>query len=219
MPQSIISICNLALVEVPSKSIASLDEQSLAAAKCREHYPAARDELMELHDWEFLARRVALAAVPNDRPTEWAQAYAVPNDMLYPRRVLPPQDPALAVGAFATVGQRPASCWPHAGGGEATRIPYVIEAGTLYTDQPNAVLAYSRAGVTEDRFPQSFVRALSLDLATRIVMPLIKNRARQGDLIKAGETAKQRAMAQDLNRSPHDRTGYVSDAARARGSW
>ncbi|WP_157215861.1 hypothetical protein [Flavisphingomonas formosensis] len=215
MATSIISICNLALVEVPSKSIASLDEQSLPAAKCREHYPAARDELMELHDWEFLAKRVALAAVPNDRPTEWACAYAVPNDMLYPRRILPPQDPALAVGAFATAGQRAAPCWHH-GGGEALRIPYLIEAGILYSDQPNAVLAYSRSGVTEDRFPQSFVRALSLDLATRIVMPLIKNRARQGDLIKASENAKQRAMAQDLNRSPHDRTGYVSEAARAR---
>jgi len=217
MAQSIISICNLALVEIPSKSIASLDEQSLAAAKCREHYPAARDELMEFHDWEFLAKRVALAAIANDRPSEWAHAYAVPSDMLYPRRLLPPQNPALAAGAFATVGQRPAPCIHP--GAEATRIPYAIEAGILYADQPNAVLAYSRAGVGEDRFPQSFVRALSLDLAARIVMPLIKNRARQGDLIKASETARQRAMAQDLNRSPHDRTGYVSDTARARGAW
>jgi hypothetical protein len=212
MTYSIIAICNLALGEVPHKSIASLDERSLAAAKCKEHYPAARDELLESHPWEFLAKRVALAAVTDDRPSEWACAYAVPGDMAYPRRVLPPQDGA----GFATVGQAVAIGMVPAV--LAARIPYVIEAGILYTNQPGAILDYSRSDIGEDRFPATFVRALALDLATRIVMPLAKSRTRQGDLIRAAETAKQRAMAQDSNRSPRDDTGYVSEAARARGA-
>lgn len=217
MAYTILSICNLALGEVPHKSIASLAEHSLAAAKCTEHYPQARDELLEVHGWEFLARRQPLAAVDNDRRSEWAFAYALPSDLAYPRRILAPEDGA-AAAAFGTVGQRPAPVrapWQ----GDPGLIPYAIAGSVLFTDQPHAVLDYSRAEISEARFTPAFARALALDLAARLVLPLIKSRARQSDLIRAAEVQKQRAIALDANRVPRGEADYVSEAARARGVW
>lgn len=215
MPYTDLAICNLALGEVPHKSITSMNEQSLAAAKCTEHYPQARDELLEAHPWEFLMKRAALAVVDNGRAREWAFAYALPADLATPRRILPP-DEADGGAAFLTVGQRLApslSPWQ----GDPFLIPYTIAGGVLFTNQQNAVLEYSRTGISESVFTPSFARALALDLATRIVLPLIKNRARQGELMRLAELQRQRAIAMDENRVPQGEAPYVSESARARG--
>jgi len=133
-----LSICNLALGEVPHKSIASVDEASLAAARCAEQYPQALGELIEAHDWEFRRRRVALAAVGNDRPGEWAFAYALPADCATPRRIVAPQDGA----GFGTVGQMPAQT-AYGFGGDPCSIPFEIAAGIIYTGQAGALLDYT----------------------------------------------------------------------------
>ena len=148
-----LSICNLALGEVPYKLMASLDEQSLAAATCAIHYPAARDEMFAWHNWEFLKARVALAGVTNDRPTEWVYAYALPIDCSTPTRILPPEN--AAAGDYMLVGQRHAPALG-AWNGDPRLIPFAIEDGTLYTNQPGAVLAYTllASGPSRERVVQ-----------------------------------------------------------------
>jgi len=51
-------------------------------------------------------------------------------------------------------------------------------------------------------FPAMFARALALELASRLVMPLINKRERQGDLIKRAEVARDRAISDSRNRDP-----------------
>jgi len=50
-------------------------------------------------------------------------------------------------------------------------------------------------------------------------MPLIKSRERQGDLIRAAEAQRQRAIAADRNRVPDGDPLYLSESARARGCF
>jgi hypothetical protein len=96
------------------------------------------------------------------------------------------------------------------------RIPYVIAGSTLYTNEPGASLEYARYDVDIPLLPPSLRRAMSLELASRLAIVLPKSRDRQGELVKAAEIQKQRAMAINFNRQPHTSSGYVSEEELAR---
>jgi hypothetical protein len=56
--------------------------------------------------------------------------------------------------------------------------------------------------VEEAKMPAMFKRALALELASRLAVTLLDDRAKKGDLIQQAEAAKRRAMAEDQNRFP-----------------
>lgn len=80
-----ISICNMALLSLGTRAIASLDERTPEAVYCAHHYALALEELLREHPWNFAQRREALAEVP--LPESWAReyprAYAYPADCLH----------------------------------------------------------------------------------------------------------------------------------------
>jgi hypothetical protein len=217
MGASRVDICNQALAELPSGLIVSIDEASPEAAYCRRLYPQCLSELLESHDWGFATRRAALAALANDRADEWLFAYAVPADVATPRSIV--SDIGGASGAGIPVPAFESApyfeMWSGLCSGGAS---FIVENGVLYSNVENATLEYGVKGVSEAQMPAMFARALALELASRLAMPIKKDRTLKGDLVKQAEAAKDRAMADDANRAPRSYgLDLVDEVAEARG--
>lgn len=200
MAYSDTEICNLALAELPEKSIASLDEASIQARECKRLYKTALQELFEAHPWSFATTRLALAQIANDREGEWSFAYAVPNSMAMLRKVV--FVPTAAAGDFIPlVGQT----FAPVGAillDRAPAQPFILAGSTIYTDVEAAVIEYMPVGA-EAVFPALFVKALYFELASRLCTPLSKQADKRRELMGQAELYRQRAQAADLNRQPN----------------
>lgn len=204
-----ISVCNQALAEIRAPTIVSIDDGSPEADACAQHYDDCLNTLLECHEWSFAKKRVNLAALAiNDRGTEWLYAYEVPPDVGVPgtlvyATITPP------VGVYYP--------WPY----DFPRPPFyladfVLDGTTIYTNLDSAVYEYSSNSPPESQWPAMFRRALVLDLASRLAITLLNDRAMKGDLIQQAEAAKRRAMADDLNRYPKHDAPVVDEVAMVR---
>ena len=205
-----ISVCNQALAEIRAPTITSIDDGSPEADACARHYDDCLNTLLECHEWSFAKKRVSLASLAlNDRSDEWLYAYAVPSDMATPGTIIydlvtPP------VGVFYP--------WPY----DFPRPPFAItdfvfDGTTIYTNVASAVWEYSSNAPDEGLWPAMFRRALVYDLASRLAITILNDRAMKGDLIKQHEVAKARAMADDLNRYPRRDVTGIDEVALVRG--
>lgn len=177
-----VDICNVALAHIgDSATVASIDppEGSAQAEHCQRFYPIARDSLLEMHEWSFATKRVALAMLGNPT-TEWAYCYAAPNNLLNTIAVL---DPAAADDTSVALAMP--SAWvetPIPFGGVYTPQPYVLESaddGTsvIYTNQPNAVLRYTARVTDTTKFSPLVVETLGWALAGLLAGPVVKGEA------------------------------------------
>jgi len=210
-----IDIFNQAIAELPAKAIQSIDENSLEARECRRFYPQIVSEMLSgPHDWSFQIRRVALATLANDRPFEWVYAYALPSDMGAPIRVIPDLS-ALGLGFPVPIPGEPyAEQWALTG--RYFETPYIIENGILYTNVQTATLEYGINGIDDLVLTPLTVRAIVLDLASRIAIPVKKDRKIKAELVGQAEVAWARAIAEDMNRQPQISDDYLSEAMVAR---
>lgn len=203
-----IAVCNIALAEIRAESIIAIDEGSPEADACAQHYDDCFDTLIESHEWGFAKKRVQLALlVTNDRP-EWLYAYAAPADVGVMGAVIYPTQ-APTPGLYYP--------WPY----NYPRPPgyfvdFVYDGSTIYTNLENAWLDYSTNNAEEAVWPAMFRRALALELASRLAVTLLDDRAKKGDLIQQAEVAKRRAMADDFNRYPRTDERTVDEVAWAR---
>lgn len=217
-----LQIKNMALAELPDAPIASENEASLQARETNRFYEPCLKELLEAHEWGFANRRVALASIVNERDREWGYAYQLPSDLGTPIGIVPDWTsiisgvtPGLSANSITSLY---GDC-PQILNSEYLK-DYVIEGETLYTNLENVILEYGLSSVNENVMSALFQRALVLELASRIAMPLGKSRELKGDLIQAAEVAKARAMADNDNRYPRRHSeGYVSEVERARMGW
>lgn len=204
-----IAVCNIALAEIRAPAITAIDDDSPEANACGIHYDDCLQTLLEAHDWGFAKRRIGLAALAvNDRPGEWAHAYAVPQDMAV-SGTLVQSLPTPVSGVFYP--------WPY----DFPRPPFylhefVLDGGVIYSHLENATFEYISRDTAEASMTALFKRALALDLASRLAITLLNDRAMKGDLIKQAEVAKQRAMAEDMNRYPRRDRPSVDDVALVR---
>lgn len=203
-----LDIWNDALGELPSAPVTTDDEATLERRECERVYVPCIKELLETHDWGFANRRVALAKVTNTRNGEWIYAYAAPADMGTAIRILPgwlfERDvPAEVADLYDRHPQ----------------VPYRLEAGIIYTNEDEARLEYGLSMVSEADMPAMFARALALEMASRLAMPIKKDRVLKGDLIKQAEAAKDRARADDENRHPRTMPAFISEAELARSGY
>lgn len=191
MPTSKTQICNMALAHVGvAATIQDVDtENSVEAENCRLFFDHCVQVTLEMKEWKFCSRRVALSQITNDRTDQWGYAYKVPN---FARRI------------NYLVNQ--SSRTP----GRGHELPYEtadLEDGygkALYTDELDAVLCYNYDVTDVNLFPATFVHALSLFLASNIAMPLrvssnIKNITDQMYGVWNGES-----MAQDMQQVQPD---------------
>lgn len=217
-----IGICNEALAELPADAISDFDEESLEAEWAGRRYAPALAYLLEQHDWKFPVERVPLAVVDNDRPGEWTYAYALPENCAAELRIFPAYNASILSTLPLLAGQRLAPTHAYYFPQNILMYSYLLAGRTLYTNVQEAVLEYIREDPSEAVFSAMFARALSLELASRLVMPIKKDRTRQGDLIKMAELARDRAIADSRNRDPsesrYDLWQNESQAARE-GAW
>lgn len=198
-----IAICNEALAEVPADFISDFDEESLEAEWCARRYGPALGYLLEQHDWKFPVTRAILAPIDNDRDAEWGYAYALPVNVASELRVFPSYATSI-VNIPLLAGQRLAPTIAYYFPANIAAYSYLLAGSVLYTNVQEAVLEYIADDPSEATFSAMFTRALSLELASRLVMPIKKDSKRQGELIKMAELARDRAIADARNRDPSE---------------
>lgn len=208
MNLSPVVVCNAALDELPAKPITALGENTLEAKVCARQYPLALAELLEAGEWSFAVRRVELTASTNERPNEWGASYALPNDMAFPLRLTSVNVDAPYIPA---VGHRLS---PHMPWGDLG-IPYAFSGGVLYAGGPGAVLEYITDAPGAGPVAALFVKALIFALATKIAMPITKDRGLKDKLWQEAELYRDRALAADYNKSPQRYGGFIPEVINA----
>lgn len=200
-----ILVCNLALGELRAPAIADIAETSTEAIECERYYGQCLSLLLEHYDWSFATRIATLARFgDNGRSAEWAYAYGLPDDLASPKRLMP-------ASVTGSAGGYP---WM-----SDARHAFIVEAGVLYAQMPDAALEYSANHIPETAMPANFRDALAYALAARLAVPLRDDRALKGELLKQSELAAQRAIADDRNRQPVRIAETIDEVTIARGGW
>ena len=142
-----VTICNLALAHLgDDATIASIKppEGSAQAEKAARFYPIARDNLLQMHTWNFASKRINLPLTTNTIK-QWDYAYEAPADMMSAVAVLSPSsenDYATRMSAGDTPGNLTANFAPTIVAGQYTPQQFAIEGSLIYTNQENAMLRY-----------------------------------------------------------------------------
>lgn len=197
----VVQICNLALSHIGEHAgITSIDppDGSVLAAHCAKFYPIARDSLLEMKQWSFTSKRVALTSVVNSW-SEWDYSYAIPGDVLNVVSVLPPDAQDDYSTRFSPTDYQVSPQIVAAG--QYVPQPYAIETDVngnkvLYSDQKEAVLRYNAYITDSNQFPPQFVIALSWHLASMLAGPVLK-----GEVGAAEAKRCQAMMAAYLGRA------------------
>lgn len=191
------ALCNAALDLVPAGTIVSMEERSYPAEVCRRQWPFALAELLEKGNWSRLQKRVTLAVIVNDRPSEWGVAYQAPIDLGSPIRLMPPQS-AVSAPDYLQVGQQlafPGEVQPGQG------VPYSLSGSTIYANLTEGALEYIPDDASTALFTPLFNQALYTLLASKIVMPLTKDRNRRLELSQEATLRIDQALASSGNLS------------------
>ena len=174
-----VDICNLALAHLgDDATIASLNppEGSAQAEKAARFYPIARNSLLEMHTWNFAAKRGNIALTTNSLD-QWDYAYVAPADMMSPVAIISPtaqNDYATRMSAGDTPGGITSNYAPTIVAGQYTPQQFAVEGNLIYTNQENAVLRYQAFITDPSLFSPQFVVTLSWHLASMMAGPVIK---------------------------------------------
>lgn len=181
---SVVQICNMALSHIGSEarvSSISPPDGSVEAGHCATFYDQARTEMLEPGNWAFALKRQLLAQVTNTS-NAWAYAYTKPADCQRALRIL---RPSVAVTVFT----QDRIAYPHTD--DRDSAPFDVEGEVLYSNEPDAVLVYTRDVTDTTKFPASFVSALSYLLAAYVAGPIVKG----NEGVRVGDAMRQRAQA------------------------
>jgi len=171
-------ICNQALAAIAAKSrvtsIAPPDTGSIEAEQCARYYNEAIETLLEMHEWSFATKRVALTGAGDTDTTSWLFRYVIPSDMCRLIAVLPEG----VTSDHISAGVR----------APAEAVRELDEDGVLriYTNAENATLRYTAWVTDPNKWPPLFRQALVALLASKIAGPLWRG--------AEGEAVKQRCL-------------------------
>lgn len=216
MARNIVQICNEAISDLPAHPITGIDDSRTEARECNRHLNGVVADLIGMHDWTFAKRRATLAVVANDRQGEWGYAYSLPDEIVSPITLVR-NFSAAGAGIVAT----PMLYWPTINAGYEV-IDYTLANDKLYTNMELAVLEYSIDAVEPNKWHPLFAQAVIRLLAARIYRPILGEKADTREWAvkqQSAERAMNEAIADDLNRFPRRRKGFVSEAVMARGGY
>lgn len=205
---SLIELCNRALANIAKGEIASLNEANPESKQCVRFAQPLLNEMIAWSDNMPLGRRrVVLAALTNDRPSEWLYAYAKPSDMETPLAIRRKDDPA--------------TCLPEGGpynfplqDGQGLR--FLLEGDKLYSNVAAATLIYTANSLQASELGGLMQEAFVNELAVRISMPLTKDPKVKQALIPLARESRGNAIAHEENKMPQRQVTYVSEAELAR---
>ena len=159
-----ITIWNMALGFIGTRTIASEDENTLEAIQCKLYWDNARRGALRDYPWNFAQRRVYLAEVPMlaGYEEQYRYAYALPNDILKAHKIFPQgQD-------YEAMGDRERGRFIIAHNGES-------KTGILLCNAEKASLSYTADIEDASLFDDSFVYLLTRKLSAIIAVSLLKN--------------------------------------------
>lgn len=171
-----VDIANLGLSHIGARAqIVSISppDGSVESGYCARFYPLVRRELLEIHSWSFASKRIALAQVTNPS-TIWAHAYAMPADCVKARRVLPLALISTYATALMSYEEHFSEDLTNTVFTERGGSPYETEGGVLLTNEPDAVLIYTRDVTDSNAFSPRFVIAAGMLMASYLSGPIIK---------------------------------------------
>ncbi len=162
MAVSITGICNQALAKIGSERINDIDDSSVGARQCREHYEQTRDALIRSHWWRFAAARATLSESADAPDFEWNTQFDLPNDFL-------------RFKSFYS--------------GNNTRLQtytrgFAIEGNKLLTDEDTCEIRYIKKVTNPAEFDPLFIEVLVIQLAIKLVMSLAGDRLLRRELIE-----------------------------------
>lgn len=195
-----VGICNTALGRIGARQrIGALTEQSEEARILRLVYDQVLELTLEQVNWGFARRRATLALVETDPNEEWKYRYALPSDCACPRNIQGyTRNPSIE-----------------------TLIRWQVEGAddpalkTIVTDQPDAILIYTRNDVPPGAYPQHFTHLLEWSLAAEIAMPLTAKAEVAQLAVSASNAARMMCGAMSANRGQPDNE-LDSEFVRAR---
>lgn len=199
MPSKV-QICNRALsTYVGDARIVSLSEDTAQAKECALHYEDTLKSLLEMHWWNFSTGRQIMASEVNDRTDEWAYKYAAPADALSIRWV----NSAPTARLLRAQGLSP-------------DVEREFTGSHIYCDVAQATCEFTSKSDDPTVYPQFFADALSAMLATQICLPLVQDRVRLENAVRAAETLFDKAVSLDSRNTPPVVAG-APDWFRSRG--
>ena len=226
MPQSIVSICNMALGHIGRSTlpIVALTDPSVEARTCGLWYDPARQECLELYAWSFARQRVPLNLHSDPPPIEWAYRYAMPPNILAMRGFYNPlansQLGGLTAGANGALYSAQ-GFWNGYYGDLSNAVPYELELSldgtmvTILTNLAQAIGVFTFDQQLTGLFSPGFINTLAWTLASKIAYPISGKLPLQQECAKEAAKAFQIASGSDANQQVSEpmRDGY---SARAR---
>lgn len=226
-------IANMALDEIGAKAtIASLADPSKNATTCARHYDILRRNLLRAVHWGFARRTLSLTQVgaytnvPPDNIYPWAYSYAYPADCIKVRYLLNPPPPTPIGGVAPPVGQ-PIDFAPWLMPSRTNR--FVVSVQTVGSASPpdtqtlilanlqSAVAVYTMDVINVGNFDPLFIEALTMALASKIVIPLTGNVNMKKAFVQLAQQALITAQVADGNESL-PKTDHTPDWIKARGT-
>lgn len=186
MASSIVQIWNMALSHIGVKSfVAGVNEKSQEASVLNVWWAPSVDYVLADHPWPFARKYQALGLVVSNPSPDWAYAYRYPSDCIHARRICSPSGRTDPKPPPFFVGQDD-------------------DGKLVYTDQPNAVLEYTKRVTEPERFDEKFTEALSIYLAARVCNPLSRIPNLADKLDDMYSSAIARAAVKSMNEQQQD---------------
>jgi hypothetical protein len=152
MANSVVDICNNALIRIGSKTITSLSDGDKVANSCNLIYEQTRDALLRQHLWNFSLKRTNLASEETAPAFGYTISYPLPSDFIRVKDL------------------------------ENTSTVYKIEGTKLLTDSSEIKLTYVSRVEDVAKFDPLFTEALILSLAIKLSYILIGSNGREQSL-------------------------------------
>lgn len=155
MASSVAAICNRALTFLGANRISSLDDDTVEARLCKEHYEDTLSDLLRSHPWKFAIARASLGLISTTPTYEWDYQYQLPSDCL------------------RVIGME----------GHETD-DWTVEGNYLLTNATEAKIKYIKKITTVGLFDPSFTTVLALDIAILISYSITTSQGIRNDLIE-----------------------------------
>jgi hypothetical protein len=147
---SIVGICNAALIALGEHPITSLTDPTKRAILCGVKYDQVRRELLRMHTWSCAKRLASLAASATAPAFRWGNAYPVPADFI--------------------------RLWDVEGGVDRDDATWEVSNGLIYTDEDAPLqLEYICDLQDPTQFDPLFSKCLGLSLAVELAEPLTQS--------------------------------------------
>lgn len=170
-----VEIYNMALDAMGSQSTVSSPMETSAEAKAlNRHWRPAIEQLLRAVHWNFARYQVAATLLKDSTlgdsvPSPWTYEYAYPSDCMLARFMMP--SPSVPAPSTSSIPQMPSFTPVHfliASDNDTNNNP----TNVLLTNQPQALLVYTRLIENPSLFDAEFTEGLRLYLAHRIAITL-----------------------------------------------